>query len=56
MEDLGLKNEVEWLWIEDRQSRFEDIIMPNQHLIHILLFVKLFLGHCTILKFPLEDD
>ena len=39
MEDLGLKMEVEWLWIEDRQSRYEDSIMPDQHLIHIFLFV-----------------
>ena len=35
MEDLGLKMEVEWLWIEDRQSRFEDSIMQHQYLIHI---------------------
>ena len=39
MEDIGLKIEVEQLWIEDRQSRFEDFIMPHQHLIHMLLFV-----------------
>ena len=39
MEDLGLKIEVEWLWIEDKQSRFEDSIMPHQHLIHMFLFV-----------------
>ena len=26
MEDLGLKIEVKGLWIEDRQSRFEDSI------------------------------
>ena len=39
MEDLGLKIEVEGLWIEDRQSRFEDFIIPHQHLIHIFLFV-----------------
>ena len=38
MEDLGLKIEVEGLWIEDRQSRFEDSIMPHQHLIHMFLF------------------
>ena len=40
MEDLGFKIEVEWLWIEDRQTRFEeDSIIPHQHLIHIFLFV-----------------
>ena len=39
MEDLGLKIEVEGLWIEDRQSRFEDSIMSHQHLIHMFLFV-----------------
>ena len=35
MEDLGLQIEVEGLWIEDRQSKFEDSIMPHQHLIHM---------------------
>ena len=39
MEDLGFKIEIEWLWIEDRQSRFEDSIMLHQHLIHMFLFV-----------------
>ena len=39
MEDLGLKSEVGGLWIEDMQSRFEDSIMPHQHLIHMFLFV-----------------
>ena len=39
MEDLGLKIEVEGLWIEDMQSRFEDSIMPQHHLIHMFLFV-----------------
>ena len=39
MEHLGFKIEVEGLWIEDRQSRFEDSIMPHQHLINIILFV-----------------
>ena len=39
MEDLGLKIEVQWLWIEDRQSRFEDSIMPHQYLIPVFLFV-----------------
>ena len=33
MEDLGPKIEVEGLWIKDRQTRFEDSIMPHQHLI-----------------------
>ena len=31
--------EVEVLLIEDRQLRFEDSILPHQHLIHMLLFV-----------------
>ena len=39
MEHLGIKIEVQWLWIEDRQSRFEDSIMPHQHLIHMFPFV-----------------
>ena len=39
MEHLGFKIEVEGLWIEDSQSRFEDSIMTHQHLIHMLLFV-----------------
>ena len=39
MEDLGLKTEVVGLWIDDRQLRFEDFIMPHPHLIHIFLFV-----------------
>ena len=39
MEDLGFKIEVEGLWIEDRQSRFEDYIMPHKHLIRMFLFV-----------------
>ena len=38
MEDLVLNIEVEGLWIEDRQSRFDDSIMPNQHSIHMFLF------------------
>ena len=37
--DLGFKIEVERLLIKDRQSRFEDSIMPHQYLIHMLLFV-----------------
>ena len=39
MEDLEFKIEDGGLWIEDRQSRFEDLIMSNQHLIHIFLFI-----------------
>ena len=39
MEDLGLKIEVVWLWIEDKQSRFVDSITTHQHLIHMFLFV-----------------
>ena len=39
MDDLGPKIVVEGLWIEDRQSRFEDSIMPYQHSIHMFLFV-----------------
>ena len=38
MEDLGIKIEVEGIWIEERQSKFEDSIMPYHHLIHIYLF------------------
>ena len=39
MEHLGFKIEVKWLWSEDRQSRFEDSIIPPQHLIHMFLFI-----------------
>ena len=39
MEDLGLKIEVVGLWIEDRQSRFEDSIMPHDNLIYMFFFV-----------------
>ena len=39
MEDLSLKIEDGGLLIEDRQSRFEDLIMPNHHLIHVFLFI-----------------
>ena len=38
MEPLGYKIEVEGLWIEDSQSRFEESIMPHLHLIHRILF------------------
>ena len=37
MEDLEFKNEDRGLWIEDRQSRFEDSLMPHQYIIHIFL-------------------
>ena len=39
MEDLEIKIEDGGLWIEDRHSRFEDLIMPHQHLIHVVLFI-----------------
>ena len=38
MEDLGLKIEVEGLWTEERQSKFEDSILPHSDLIHVFLF------------------
>ena len=41
MNHLEFKIEAEGLRIEDRPSRFEDFIMPHQHLIHIFLFI-----HC----------
>ena len=39
MEHLGFKIEVEWLWNEDKQSRFEDFIITHHHLIHMFVFV-----------------
>ena len=39
MEHLGIKIEVEGLWSEDRQSKFEDSIMQHSHLIHMFLSV-----------------
>ena len=39
MEDLEIKIEDGGLWNEDRHSRFEDLIMPHQHLTHIFLFI-----------------
>ena len=39
MKHVELKIEDGGLWIEDRYSRFEDFIMPHQHLIHIFLFI-----------------
>ena len=38
MDHLGFKIEVKGIWIEDIQSRFEESIMPHQHLIHMFLF------------------
>ena len=53
MEHLGFKIEVEGLWIEDRQSRYEDSIMPHQHLIHMFVFVLCRESRCfeDIVKF-----
>ena len=39
MADLEFKIEDGELWIEDEESRFEDSIMPHQHLLHRILFV-----------------
>ena len=39
MEDLEFNNEDGGLLIEDRHSRFEDLIMPRRHLIHIYLLI-----------------
>ena len=41
MKDLELKIEDGGFWIEDRPSRFDHFIMPQQYLIHIFLFI-----HC----------
>ena len=38
-EDLEFKIEDGWLWIEDRHSRFEDLIVPHRHLLHVCLYV-----------------
>ena len=38
MEDLEFKMEDGRLWIEDRHSKFVDLIMQHQHLIYIFLF------------------
>ena len=38
MDHLGFKIEVKGIWIEDIQSRFEESIMPHQHLPQITLF------------------
>ena len=59
MEVFELKIEDGGLWIEARQSRVEDFILPHQHLMHIFLFI-----HChksrnfeyiVKLNFLLED-
>ena len=42
MDDIESKIEDGGLLIEDRHSRFEDLIMAHQHLIHINLFIMLF--------------
>ena len=39
MEDFEFKIEDRGQWIEDRQSRFEDSIMPHQHLTHLFLLI-----------------
>ena len=39
MEDLDFKIKSGGLCIEDRHSRFEDLIMTHQHLIHVFLFI-----------------
>ena len=42
MEDSEFKIEDGGLWIEDRQSRQEDSIIPNQHLVNVVLFIILY--------------
>ena len=39
MGDSGFKIDVHGTWIEDRESRLEDSIMPHQHLIHMFLLI-----------------
>ena len=39
MEDLEFKNEDGGLWIEDRNSKFNDSIKPHLHLTHVFLFI-----------------
>ena len=39
MEDKEFEIEDGWMWIEDEQSRFQDSIMPHQHLLHIFLVI-----------------
>ena len=38
MEGLEFKIEDGGVSIEARHSRFDDLIMPHQHLIHVFLF------------------
>ena len=39
MEDLEIKIEDGGLWIGDRHSRFENLIMSHLHLTHVFLFI-----------------
>ena len=39
MEDLKFQIGDGGLWIEDRYSRFQDLIMPHQHLKCVFLFI-----------------
>ena len=39
MEDLEFKIEDGGLWIEDRHSKFEDLIIPHKCLLYIFLFI-----------------
>ena len=39
MRYLEFKIEDGGLWIEDSHSKFEDLIMHHQHLIHVLLYI-----------------
>ena len=39
MEHSEWKIENGRIWMEERPSRFEDFIMPHQHLIHIFQFI-----------------
>ena len=43
--ELELKIEDGGLWIEDRHSRFGDLIMPHLHLTHVFLFI---LDQCKV--------
>ena len=51
MEDLEIKLEDGGLRIEDRHSRFEDLIMSHLHLTHVFLFI---FCHCKAMNFLLE--
>ena len=39
MEDLEFKIEDGGLWIEERHSKFEDLIIPHKRLLYIFLFI-----------------